>query len=1153
MEGFSRNKCYLRNLLNQVIPKIVFLQEIWLPFHGLSVINNYLPGYSFKIATPDMFHHNEDKLLHSGPIWHGTAIGWHNDINSSVTFPDSNHERLVGLKYNLNENSLLLVSFYAPTSGHDDEFLEALSHLSQYILLHSSTGDQVVIGTDSNCSSKSTSRRQESWRIFCETFSLKVHSTENPTFHHNNGTSESTIDFFVTSCSLGTGKLSQYCTLDTPLNLSSHDPITTTIAVKDISEKQNSKFSDTYTEFNREKIIWEESKMAEYQELAGQALTDASKFWDTPETIPLLISLSSNLLVKCAKMIFTTKSSNFSTALKSSKNMQHAEKFNRWKRAGKPSSKSDPSRYAYTAARSSLQRIRRYEDNLKAIKQNNYLMYSERNDRNKVYARMKKLRGESSNTLTSLLHTPVGSFHGDDVLEGFAADAEHLGRSNEESPCFDQAFYKLCKLDNLYIFEFKGEEPVNIPPMSISQLDHILQSKMKPGKSCDIYQLTVEHLRFCGLEAKLCILNLINRILKDIYYLTCPQIKLGLGTALHKGKNKPIIKANSYRRITVSPIVGAIIDYYVDPVAESIFRPVQSPDQLGFTAGISYLLAAIQRGECQRWAIDKKLTCFGVSLDGEAAFPSVERDIQIRELYSVGERGGYLSYSKNTYKNTECHLKQNGKLSRRITEIKGNRQGHVRASGHFKTYINPCLTTLNNSKLGFWIGPLCITTVCVADDTYVLSGSASGLQSALSIVSHYGKRYQLKFNADKTKIIVTGSKADMSFYKDTKPWQLNGETVTVVDNNEHLGLVVSGLDEEQKNVDQNILQCRKSLFGLLGPAYSYKCQLSPVVQVHLWRTYNLPVLTSGLSALPVRPSNIKALTIFHNKTLRGFLKLSSSSPIPSLHFLLGELPMEAHIHIDTLTLFHNVWANPDSTVHALVKYILKMCSSNSTTWSNHIQILCQKYDLPSPLALMENGALWSKSTWKCHVHTKVTIFYENELRRKSQTNSKMKYLNVELCGLSGRPNPALLNIITTQDAKKLRHHLKFLTGDYITAEMLALEQPNLNPACKLCHAPVESTEHVLVTCKATAEICRRLFPELVNAVAQVQPESQILQNPSASQLTQFILDCTSLNLDETTRIPAHNPGISLIYKLSRDWCYAVSSLRAKLLQRIKKH
>ena len=162
-------------------------------------------------------------------------------------------------------------------------------------------------------------------------------------------------------------------------------------------------------------------------------------------------------------------------------------------------------------------------------------------------------------------------------------------------------------------------------------------------------------------------------------------------------------------------------------MAESVFRQVQSPDQLGFTAGISYLLASVQRGECQRWAVDNKRTCFGVSLDGEAAFPSVEREIQVRALYTAGERGDYLSYSKNTYKNTECHLKLNGKTSRRIVEHKGNRQGHVRASRHFKAYINPCIDTLNDSGLGFNIGPLCITTVCIADDTYVLSDTVYGL------------------------------------------------------------------------------------------------------------------------------------------------------------------------------------------------------------------------------------------------------------------------------------------------------------------------------------------------------------------------------------------------------------------------------------------
>jgi hypothetical protein len=35
------------------------------------------------------------------------------------------------------------------------------------------------------------------------------------------------------------------------------------------------------------------------------------------------------------------------------------------------------------------------------------------------------------------------------------------------------------------------------------------------------------------------------------------------------------------------------------------------------------------------------------------------------------------------------------------------------------------------------------------------------------------------------------------------------------------------MHEEQKNVDQNIQQCRDSIFGLLGAGFALKCQLSP--------------------------------------------------------------------------------------------------------------------------------------------------------------------------------------------------------------------------------------------------------------------------------------------------------------------------------------
>ena len=132
MEGFSRNKDYLGDLLKQGSIKILFLQEIWLPYHDKPLMSKCFPDYSFNIATPDMFHNNEDKFLSRGPVWHGCAIGWHNDINSNVEPVESNYERLVGVKFNLKKQSFLLIYVYAPTAGHDDKFgrLQLLIHVN---------------------------------------------------------------------------------------------------------------------------------------------------------------------------------------------------------------------------------------------------------------------------------------------------------------------------------------------------------------------------------------------------------------------------------------------------------------------------------------------------------------------------------------------------------------------------------------------------------------------------------------------------------------------------------------------------------------------------------------------------------------------------------------------------------------------------------------------------------------------------------------------------------------------------------------------------------------------------------------------------------------------------------------------------------------
>ena len=262
---------------------------------------------------------------------------------------------------------------------------------------------------------------------------------------------------------------------------------------------------------------------------------------------------------------------------------------------------------------------------------------------------------------------------------------------------------------------------------------------------------------------------------------------------------------------------------------------------------------------------------------------------------------------------------------------------------------------------------------------------------------------------------------------------MDGEKVLVSEDNEHLGLIVSGTDQESKNVDQRISKGRKALFSLLGPAFNSKSLLSPMMKCHIYKTYISPIIRSGLSTFALKSSNIETISLFHRKTLRGILNYSKSSNIPSLHFLLGELPIEGQIHKDIFMLFYSVWSNPQHKIHELVKHLLKTSPQNSRTWSIHLKILSEKYGLSDPIECLKEDAP-TKSSFKELVETKITAFYEKELRTQALENSCMKFFNVSLIGLRGRPHPALSNITTPHQAKKAKQHLKMLGGDYFTYE-----------------------------------------------------------------------------------------------------------------------
>ena len=575
-------------------------------------------------------------------------------------------------------------------------------------------------------------------------------------------------------------------------------------------------------------------------------------------------------------------------------------------------------------------------------------------------------------------------------------------------------------------------------------------------------------------------------------------------------------------------------------------------EEYGFTANISYLMGALQRHEAEQFCLDMKKTFFGCSLDGDSAFEVVNREIMTRELYVAGDKGDYWKANHYSYKNSLSRIKMNGNLSRPIGETLGVKQGNIKSSDHYTVYNTPVLDTLEEATLGVWIGPVNTGVTGVADDDFLMSDDPVKLQGLIDIAEHYGNRYRITYGASKTKITVSGSDIDQTYYRDTTPWTMGGEHIKVTHDNEHLGQIVSGSHQIEKNIDLRILKSRGSLFKLLGPAFAYKCMLSPVVKLHLYRTYICPITRSGLSSFTLRQSSLQPLIIFQRKILRSILKLSKWSCIPALHFLTGELPVEGIIHRDVFSLFYSTWANPDTKIYEIVNYLLKSSTENSRTWSIFLRQLCQMYGLADPLQCLKKDAP-KKSEFKEDVRTKITAFYEKELRNKAKTNSNMTYLNVAVSGLRGKRHPALSNMMTTREVQKSRPHIKMLCQDYYTYQRRS-DQSGGSPHCRACSdqytadsdkKPAETISHILTVCSAYSDIRERILTEYAQVCITSDFDfNTILRNSEA--LTQFILDPSSLNL--TQRISYSDPNLAYFFKISRDICFSIHTRRMNILK-----
>ena len=198
--------------------------------------------------------------------------------------------------------------------------------------------------------------------------------------------------------------------------------------------------------------------------------------------------------------------------------------------------------------------------------------------------------------------------------------------------------------------------------------------------------------------------------------------------------------------------------------------------------------------------------------------------------------------------------------------------------------------------------------------------------------------------------------------------------------------------------------------------------------------------------------------------------------------------------------------------------------------------------------------MWPKQSWKDLCTTKVRALHEKNLRSKAAANYKLNFLNVQSIGLCGQTHISLHSLMTTQDLRIVRPHLKMLSGDYLCFQHMWKDRGS-DPQCRLCPSSElvpETITHILAVCRGTYEARSKIFPELLNVIADVSPFNKMLLNSEEPDtIAQFILDCTSLNLPNDIRISNSAPGVTRIFEVARQYCYAVHSERITKLKKLK--
>ena len=566
-------------------------------------------------------------------------------------------------------------------------------------------------------------------------------------------------------------------------------------------------------------------------------------------------------------------------------------------------------------------------------------------------------------------------------------------------------------------------------------------------------------------------------LISDVNLSKLPELNAVYACVLFKGHGKDRHDSQSYRTLSICPLLVKALDLYIRQLELDKWELVR-PETQYQGEGSSHELAALLLTETVLHGLHTlNSPVYVLYLDARSCFDSVLRELLILELYSAGTRGETLQFINNRLANRTTYLEWDKVLMGPLFDELGLEQGGVGSSDYWKVFARRQLDMCQESGLGVQLFDQVVSSIGQADDCAVVSTDLHSIKLLLELNMFFSHTHKISFNPPKTVLQVFSkpSHSDRVYIdKIFHPVTICDTNIEFSDSGEHVGIVRS-VTGNMPNILSRITAHCKALYSVLHTGVARGHWGNPAAYVHVERLYASPVLLSGLAAMYLKKGEISLLEMHYKKTIQSLLRLPDRTPATVVHFLSGTLPFEGLLHLRQLTLLGMISRQPGSVLykHGLSVYVTSAPSRKS--WFLQIAEICCQYKLSHPISLLENPL--SKGKFKSLVKSKVYDYWEKKLRCDASTLSSLEYFKCHFYSL----NTAHL-IFTTAgsnpfEVKKATLQATMLSGRYRCEKLCRFwSKDNKAGLCSFRECAQLNMKgdinHILISCQPLSK-CKR--------------------------------------------------------------------------------